>query len=197
MSRRQRGGGGEGWGEGQEQRPRKKRSEPLKAAQAAYAAVMASSALHAPPLARCELCAATFTSELAMQQHVSGPVHRKNVERAQREAQQRSQQSLAIDALQAAAWQGRAGQAGGAAHAQQQAARPPGPGSEQQQQRGKPAHKQQQHRRQAQQDQQRPPQEVLTHEQVLAQARRSDPLSLDGECCSERRPGTHSCRGVM
>jgi hypothetical protein len=39
-----------------ERRQRKKRSEPLRAAQEAYAAVMAAASMAVPELLRCELC---------------------------------------------------------------------------------------------------------------------------------------------
>lgn len=39
-----------------ERRQRKKRSEPLRAAQEAYAAVMAAASMAVPELLRCEMC---------------------------------------------------------------------------------------------------------------------------------------------
>jgi hypothetical protein len=131
---------------------------------------------------------ASFTNEAQMQQHLAGPVHKKAEHKAAQEAAKRQHLSqyaaVAEDALGAAAWQSgrdltslRHGQ-------QQQAPR------QQQQRNGNQG--QRGGRQQQQQQQQRRQEELLTHEQVLQQARQADPLSLDGELSVD---GAKSCAG--
>lgn len=163
-------------------KPRKKRAEPLKAAQQAYAAVMAAAALTPQPVQRCELCQAAFVTEAQLQQHLDGPVHKKAVEKAAREAakQQHINQHSAVaqEALAAAAWLGggSAGSSAASAHSHRH------PQSQQQQQ--SVGHAKQQQQGKKRDGRQRGPstrEEPLTHEQVLAAAKHdSGPLSLDG-----------------
>lgn len=56
-----------------DRRQRKKRSEPLRAAQEAYAAVMAAASMAVPELLRCELCqvsSSCSSSKLAIHRNV-------------------------------------------------------------------------------------------------------------------------------
>lgn len=181
----------------EDRQPRKKRAEPLKAAQQAYAAVMAAAALTPQPVSRCELCQASFVTEAQLQQHLDGPVHRKAVEKAAKEAARLAHLSqhsaVAQDALAAAAWLGGGSSrstAGGGHHTRPQQ-------SQQQQQQhpqGDQQGKQQQQHKGRQQGRGPGPgrgpaasrEEQLTHEQVLAAAKHdSGPLSIDGGCTLE------------
>jgi len=163
-------------------KPRKKRAEPLKAAQQAYAAVMAAAALTPQPVQRCELCQAAFVTEAQLQQHLDGPVHKKAVEKAAREAAKQhhinQHSAVAQEALAAAAWLGggSAGSSAASAHSHRHLQ------SQQQQQLVGHAKQQKQgKRRDGRQQGPSTREEPLTHEQVLAAAKHdSGPLSLDG-----------------
>lgn len=152
---------------------------------------MAAAALAPQPVQRCELCQASFVTEAQLQQHLEGPVHKKAVEKAAKEAaklQHINQHSaVAQDALAAAAWlSGSKTGAGGAtagvaqhrpqAHQQQQQ-----PQARQQQRQQQ--HKGRGHGRGQQGSTGGVREEQLTHEEVLAAAKHdSGPLTLDGEC---------------
>lgn len=121
---------------------------------------------------------ATFTAEAQLQQHLSGPVHKKAAEKAAREAAKQEHLSqysaVAEAAVQAAAWQENKAVIPLGRHRNlHQQALPAG----QQQQRQH--HKQQRPRDKSEQFPQQQP--TLTHEQVLAEIRHAEPLSLDGE----------------
>ncbi len=172
-----------------EDQPRKRRSEPLRAAQEAHAAALAAAAAAVPPLQHCTLCQTSFTSAAELQQHLAGPVHRKAEQRAAQEAAQRAAarggqfSALAADALQAAAWSDSrsaaalgprsGGGGGGGRNGAGDAGRGGGRGGGRSGQRQRP---QQAAAPAARRD------ETFTHEQVLAAARKDGPLSLDGVC---------------
>jgi hypothetical protein len=123
---------------------------------------------------------ASFTNEAQMQQHLAGPVHKKAEHKAAQEAAKRQHLSqyaaVAEDALGAAAWQaGRVIASLRPGQRQQQAPR------QQQQQQQRNGNQGQRGGQQQQQQQQQRQEELLTHEQVLQQARQADPLSLDGK----------------
>ena len=191
-------------------KPRKKRAEPLKAAQQAYAAVMAAAALAPQPVQRCELCQASFVIEAQLQQHLEGPVHKKAVEKAAREAakQQHINQHAAVaqEALAAAAWLGggRTPGGGGGGYGQHKPA-PQQQQQQQQQQSRQPSGQQRQQRGRQPGNAVASREEQLTHEQVLAAAKQdSGPLSIDGElrnslsgCALACRPDQPAASGPM
>jgi hypothetical protein len=153
---------------------------------------MAAAALAPKPVQHCQLCQASFVTEAQLQQHLDGPVHKKAVEKAAREAAKlqhiNEHSAVAQEALAAAAWLGgrhTPAAAGGGGNAHSRPSQPPsqvgGRGQQQQQQ--------QQNRRHN--DARQPGRQggaagaftepQLTHEQVLAAAKQdSGPLSLDG-----------------
>jgi hypothetical protein len=156
---------------------------------------MAAAALTPQPVERCELCQASFVTAAQLQQHLDGPVHKKAVEKAAKEAakQQHINQHSAVaqEALAAAAWLG-GGSAGAAAGGGGGHHRP----QQTQQQQQPQAQGRQQDRQQQQQkgrQQGRGPgnkgsvsrEEQLTHEQMMAAAKQdTGPLSIDGEPCA-------------
>jgi hypothetical protein len=186
-------------GDYEDNKPRKKRAEPLKAAQQAYAAVMAAAALAPQPVQRCELCQASFVTEAQLQQHLEGPVHKKAVEKAAKEAAKlhhiNQHSAVAQEALAAAAWlSGSKTGAGATAGAAQQ--RPQHHHHQQQQPQARQQQRQQQHKGRGHDRGQQGGtggvrEEQLTHEEVLAAAKHDNgPLTLDGECDVQR------CYGV-
>lgn len=79
-------------------------------AAAAAARVAAASQLAGPEVRRCQLCAATFTTEREMAVHLEGAAHRKALERQAAEAERRRRlgayADMAASAVEQAAWQG-------------------------------------------------------------------------------------------
>lgn len=78
----------------------------------------AAASLQGPVLQPCALCQVTFTSEAQLQQHLTGPVHKKALEklRVEKLRQERLERygGVAQAAMEAAAWQGGGG--GSASH---------------------------------------------------------------------------------
>lgn len=175
-------------------------------AAAAAARVAAASQLAGPEVRRCELCAATFTTEREMALHLEGAAHRKALERQAAEAERRRRlgayADMAASAVEQAAWQGGQGRrtqqpgavkhpAGTAASATGGNSAPlggggrggPPPGSQQgrqQQSRGGPPGRAPAPLGAAQA--QTHARDLTSHEEMLRQARGADkaPLDIDG-----------------